>query len=227
MIQYGRMNENDFDRAADFLQSALDAAVAQNAAPTPHGRNEACLPGFEEIVEKEAISADEQAVSADHSAADAASAGSTVTGGFKPDIGKLVLCVVCAICAGVAIVAAHKLIRPRVVMQEVIREVPVSETETVPIALLPDTADASLWPVIADMSGLIDGKPVFFKRGIAATSDGDYKVCLDFCRKDGAVFVRVQGNGAWVVKVSPEGKIEKAYRAPRGGKPLKELFAQP
>lgn len=206
-------------------------SIVQDAALTPRNRSEACLPGFEDLAERQDSSSDDQnsslQASTQASAADSTSVRTTVADGLGPNAGKIVLCAVCAICAGVAIVAAHKLIKPRVVVQEIVREAPAPETEAVPIALLPDTADAALWPIVADMSGLIDGTPVFFKRGIAVTKDGDYKVCLDFCRKGNAVFVRVQGNDTWVVRVSPEGKIEKAYRAPRGGKPLKELFAQP
>ena len=144
-------------------------------------------------------------------------------------IGKLAAWAVVAICAGVAVVAAHKLIQPRTITQvvekEVIRELQI-EPDGIPLALLPETADAALWETVANMSGTIGGNAVQFKRGLAESSGTTYKVCLDFCRNGEKVFVKVVGNGNWVAQVGADGKIVKAYPARANSKPLKDIFGK-
>lgn len=218
------MSENESYSTTGVPQKVPDATAADAPAERPL-RNDACLPGFESIVAERPSATASFSERNKPSAGDEAADGKVGNVPQGPRFAKTILCAACAACAGIAVVAAHKLIKPRIVRQEVVHEIS-AESEDVPLALLPETADPELWPVVSEMSGMIDGKPVFFKHGIAMTKDVDFKVCLDFCRNGNDIYVRVRGNGFWVVKVTPEGKIEKAYRASRNGKSLKELFGQ-
>lgn len=146
----------------------------------------------------------------------------------KPEgvrLSKLAASLVIAVCTGVAIVAAHKLIHPRVVEKEVIKEVQV-EPDGIPFALLPDYADPSLWDTVTCMSGTINGVELQFKRGVAEANGTTYKIGLDFCRSGNNIYVRVTGNGNWVAQVNADGKILRTFPVKSGNKPLKEIFAK-
>lgn len=254
------MSMNEFDRAVNFLQNALNVAVlkakvdpratlnpASNEQPVaidPHA-DEPCLPGFEPppapvpepppaepSVESDSIASlsDKQAGTpplnpANDSQSDGPSGTSACPSANGLRVGRLAASALLAVCTGVAVVAAHKLIRPRTVVQVVEKEIQV-EPDGIPLALLPETAEADVWEIVANMSGEINGTLVSFKRGSAQADGNDYRVCLDFCRSGNDIYAKVDGNGCWVVNVAPNGQIQKAYRAQKGGKPLRTLFAK-
>lgn len=138
-------------------------------------------------------------------------------------LNRLVAGILVAFCTVVAGVAACKLISPRTITQEVVKEVQI-EPDGIPFALLPDTADATLWETVSNLHGKIGNAELQFKRGLAEANGTVYKVCLDFCQSKGDLYVKIAGNGFWVVRASSDGTIIKAYPAKSNGKPLKEIF---
>lgn len=121
----------------------------------------------------------------------------------------------------IVLASACLLMSPRVVTETV-----QLEPDGIPLALLPDTADPDVWDVVSVMNGVINGTPVQFVRGIAETENETFKVCLDFCRSGEDIYAKVCGKKDWVVKVAPDGTIQKAYPSRANAKPLKELFAK-
>lgn len=223
---------NDFDKAVDFLQGALNAAAQE--VSEPKAVPEAEQPAAEELqpavpvapasANAEAQPAVEEAETAEPTKLDCPCAAAPEEPPATVGLGKLAASILVAVCTGIAIVATHKLISPRIVEKEVVRE---AEPDGLPLALLPETADASLWDTVAGMSGTIDGVPLQFRRGIAEANGKTYKVCLDFCRSKGTIYVRVAGNGKWwVAQVAADGKIVKAYPARANAKPLKDVFGK-
>jgi len=98
----------------------------------------------------------------------------------------------------------------------------------IPLALLPDSADPSLWTTVSSMSGEIDNTILTFERGMATDANGIvYKLHLDFCRNGADIYAKVSGGrNAYVVRLDDTGKIKKAYPAPKNNKPLKEIFGK-
>ena len=114
---------------------------------------------------------------------------------------------------GVAVAVAHHLL-------------PARAPAGIPLDLLPETADASLWPVVSSLHGTIGGAELKFANGHAESNGTAYKVCLDFCRSGEDIYVKVSGNGLWVARLAPDGTVLKAYPARANGKPLKEVFGK-
>ncbi|MGN0833866.1 MAG: hypothetical protein ACI4RD_09505 [Kiritimatiellia bacterium] len=235
------MSSNGFDRAVAFLRGAPDTAMteATTGASASVSADAPCLPGFEldHAAGEPAPTAAMTAAEADGSAAQpdarrqpAAADASARGGGPGPlirrcDVGRFACFAGIAALAAIAAVAAAKLIQPRTIVREVVQEIQ-AEPEGIPLALLPDTADASVWNVVANMSGTIGGTPLAFRRGIARVNGIDYKVCLDFCRSGSNVYVRIAGPAAWIVQVNADGRILRAYPAPKNNRPLRDILAR-
>jgi len=96
----------------------------------------------------------------------------------------------------------------------------------IPPELVLSEDDVLAWKTVSGMHGDIGGTPLEFTSGIAETNGVRYKVAMDFCRDGDSTYVRVRGNGEWVAKVDSSGTILKAYRAPKNGKPLKDIFGR-
>jgi len=96
----------------------------------------------------------------------------------------------------------------------------------IPLALLPETADPALWEIVAGMSGEIDGVPLQFEHGLANGEGITYKVLLDFCSSGSDIYAKVAGEKTYVVRLDGQGRILKAYPAPKNNKPLKTLFSR-
>jgi len=96
----------------------------------------------------------------------------------------------------------------------------------IPLALLPETADASLWDIVAGMSGEINGVHLQFERGIASGNGISYRLQLDFCRNGADIYAKVSGDRMYVVRLDGQGKITKAYPAPKNNRPLKSIFGE-
>jgi len=96
----------------------------------------------------------------------------------------------------------------------------------IPFALLPDTADPSLWDTVAGMSGEIDGIPLRFERGIATGNGITFKLQFDFCRSGSDIYAKVAGDKTYVVRLDGQGRITRSYPAPRNNRPLKALFGK-
>lgn len=190
-----------------------------------------CLPGFEPVREAAEPPSGPAAAggSAPQQDVQGQSADASAPGGDRRwpirqrNIQQFVCLAGIAAVAAVAAIAAARLIKPRTIVREVVQEIQ-SEPDGIPLALLPDTADASAWAVVANMSGTIGGTPIAFRRGIARVNGIDYKVCLDFCRSGSNVYVRIAGPAAWIVQVNADGRILRAYPAPKHGRPLKDIF---
>jgi len=193
--------------------------MSNNEAELPHPTAELgpLLPGFE----PPAPSPTEETAEADEATGD--TTGPRQKTGLS--IGRFAATALVAVLTGVAIVAAHKLIAPRIEIREVVKEVRV-EPDGIPVELLPDTADPGLWETVASLSGEINGEPLQFKRGIALADGICYRVQFDFCSSGSDIYVKVVADKTYIVRADTQGKIIKAYPAPRNGKPLKELFGR-
>jgi len=249
------MSNKDFNRAANFLQGALNAAIFEAARkrnlPPPENHevkpvipSGPMLPGFEGMEPRAPETASvagaepppapdaiiSRAVPATEAPADEAgfSASSPACPSVAPafDIRKAAALAGLVAAVGLVIVAACKLIPARTVVREVEKEVQ-AEPDGVPLALLPDAADPRLWNTVSEMTGSIDGVEVAFRRGLARGSNGvTYRLQLDFCRTGNDIYAKVVGDKAYVVKLNPLGEIVKAYPAPRNNKPLKAIFGR-
>lgn len=105
------------------------------------------------------------------------------------------------------------------------KEPAIVQTGIPPELVLPEE-DVAAWKTVSGMHGEIGGTTLAFSSGMAEANGVRYKVAMDFCRDGTATYVRVRGNGDWVAKVAPSGAILKAYRAPKNGKPLKDIFGR-
>ncbi len=105
-------------------------------------------------------------------------------------------------------------------------KVPAIVQAGIPPELVLAVDDVSAWKTVSGMHGEIGGAQLAFSSGIAETNGVRYKVAMDFCRDGESTYVRVRGNGDWVAKVDSSGTILKAYRAPKNGKPLKDIFGR-
>lgn len=200
------------------------AADTQDATP--------CLPGFEQLREA-AESAPTGPAAADgsaprpaasrQSADEAAQDGGPCPPIRRRDLGRFACFVGVAALAVIAVAAAVRLLYPCGSAPAAVQGAR-PEPDGVPLALLPDTADASAWDVVANMSGTIGGTPIAFRRGIARVNGIDYKLCLDFCRSGSDIYARIAGPAAWIVQVNADGRILRAYPAPKHGRPLKDIF---
>ena len=223
---------NDFDRAVNFLQGALDVAMFEatkkpepQVEPEPPFINERQLelpldhepeptakptpvPFDESIPPKEPLLTEKGPVP-------------TTVPLPKPGltIGWFAALLAASVCTALTVVIACKAISPRVITETV----PV-EPDGIPFALLPQSADASLWDIVSTMHGTINGEELTFNHG--RTEDGTYKLALDFCRSGNDIYAKVIGNGLWVVKLAPDGTILKAYPTRPTAKPLKDIFTR-
>lgn len=230
---------NDFDRAVNFLQGALNAAAFEVAkekqsvpqepvaqpAPEPVAQPELQL-GLDPLPEPEELTApasptgpvnEKQAESRELPTECPAPAGKLIPW-YK---------LVAAFCVGLLIPAVFILCKPQTSSSELAdlrQRLAAVESASVPLALLPETADADLWPTVANLHGTINGAELRFNRGIATVNGTDYRICLDFCKSGDDIYVKVEGNGLWVVRAAADGTILKAYPGKAGGKPLKDLF---
>lgn len=246
------MSKHDFDKAVNFLQGALDLAAAEAARPEPTTEVRKTspaveatmpLPGFEEIAAPTPPPAETNVIltappaptpapaaptarpTADEPSESAPSVPTPATARKVPN--RLVAALLIAAAFGIGLAGGLRLISPRIETQEVVREIEVpGEPDGVPLALLPDTADAALWDIVSEMSGTIDGENVRFHRGLAETEDGDYRLCLDFCRSGRDLYARISGRRELVVRLTEEGRIIRTYGAPANKRPLKDLFAR-
>ena len=218
------MSNNDFDRAVNFLQGALDVAVSESKA-----EQGPLLPGFEEPPQD--TSREEPQDREENAPATAGEAD-----GERPPEGRRHACscrvkifagLAMAAVFGVSAAVTFRLVCPRIVVRTVTveKEVPL-EPDGIPLALLPDTADPDLWETVADMTGEIDGTHLSFKRGIATANGTVYKAVLDFCRGGDRIYARVDGPKRYVVCLDGQGRIVKTYRAPGNNKPLKAIFGK-
>jgi len=105
-------------------------------------------------------------------------------------------------------------------------KVPAAVHAGIPPELVLSGEDVSAWKTVSGMHGEIGGTSLAFTSGIAEANGVRYKVAMDFCRDGDSTYVRVRGNGEWVAKVDSSGTILKAYRAPKNGKPLKDIFGR-
>lgn len=228
------MSDNEFERAVSFLQGAPDAALTEetNASAKGQSAGDPCLPGFEqdrEAAEPMSTADGRPALRRDIRRRPAAT-GASAQGGLgarirRCDIGRFACFAGIVALAAIAVITAVRLIKPRTIVREVVQEIR-TEPDGIPLALLPSTADADAWNIVANMSGTLGGTPLVFRRGIARVNGIDYKVCLDFCRNGGDVYVRIAGPSSWILRVRPDGKIIRAYPAPKNNRPLKALFAR-
>lgn len=130
-----------------------------------------------------------------------------------------------ALCIGLGIGLTIRLLWPRIVVKEIVREVLV-QPSGYPLSLQPDTLDADVWPIVATMSGPVGGVNLTFQHGRARIGQFEYRVCPDFCRINDECYARLEGNGSWIVRVNSQGQILKAYPAPKNRQPLKLLLAK-
>jgi len=225
------MSNNDFDRAVNFLQGALDVAVSESKEDRGP-----MLPGFgeqpgETSPERPVEQGEKTSATSAAKAPDGASReGCPSTGKARCACNgrnKIIIGSALALLFGVSAAAAFRLISPRIVVNTVTVEKEVQvEPDGIPLALLPESAEQDLWETVANMSGEIDGTALSFKRGIASANGAVYKVVLDFCRGGESIYVRVNGPKRYVVCLNGQGKIVKAYPAPKNNRPLKEIFGK-
>jgi len=220
---YYQMSTTDLDRKAP---------APTVGCPQPTDEEAPCLPGFEAVRATTPVDALPMAdgdmtsdgqIPPRHSPKDmfrskTPPAAAPGTAGWK-----IVLTAVLTLVLSVAGTTVYMRSHPRTIVRETVREVAV-EPDGLPLDLLPASADASLWPVVANMSGTIDGARLTFRRGLARNDGVVYKVCLDFCCSGTNIYARVTGRSTWVVMLDLEGNIVRTYRSPKSNKPLKDIF---
>jgi len=144
----------------------------------------------------------------------------------RPKIGlaRVAVAGLLALCVGAGAVAAYLLVPAYIAPSpQTVPETPQA-TDEIPLAILCGEDDVTAWKTVRNMHGRIGDAELSFKNGCARDGGLVYRIQLDFCRKNDTTFVRVCGDGNWVVRVADDGRILKAYPSPARAKTLRELL---